>query len=80
MEINIHKQTKYVSVWLTKSEVSDAIVREQLIPLYEQFKKKNYRVVVFESGNGDLTTLTKDLLRQSLEFSARKEKEAEYCS
>lgn len=75
MEIQVHDDKKYVSVWLTRSEASDASVREQLKPLYGQYRARKYRVVVFESGTGDLPTLTQDLLRHSLEVCASREQE-----
>ncbi len=75
MEIQIHDDKKYVSVWLTKSEASDATVRERLKPLYGQYRARKYRVVVFESGTGDLSMLTQGLLRYSLEVCANREQE-----
>lgn len=75
MEMNIYDDKKYVSVWLTKAEAADAAFRDSLIPLYSKYKQKKYRVVVFESGTCDLPTLTKDLLKHTLEVTARKEAE-----
>ena len=77
MEMNVHDDQKYVSIWLTKAEAADVQMREQLKPLYKKYKQKKYRVVVFESGTGDLLTLTKDLLKHALEVNARKEREAD---
>ena len=62
-------------LWLTRSEASDASVREQLKPLYGQYRARRYRVVVFESGTGDLPTLTQDLPRHSLEVCDNREQE-----
>ncbi len=62
IEINIYDQKKCVSLWITRSEARDNALREKLQPIFDQYKAKGYKVVVFESGNGDLTTLTKDLL------------------
>ena len=73
MELNIHKKEKYVSVWLTRAESADMGLRESLKPLYAEYKQKNYRVVVFESGSADLAMLTKDLLAHNLEVTALKE-------
>ena len=74
MEIQVNDDKKYVSVWLTGSEASDAAVRRQLEPLYGQYRARSYRVVVFESGTCDLPTLTRDLLRHSLELCARRDR------
>ena len=72
MEFNVHEKEKYVSIWLTRAESADEVLRENLTPLYTEYKQKNYRVVVFESGSADLTMLTKDLLAHNLEVTARK--------
>ena len=73
IELNIHDEQKYVSVWLTKAESTDSALRESLKSLYSEYKQKKYRVVVFESGRGDLPTLTRDLLKHNIELSAQKE-------
>ena len=71
MELNIHRKEKYVFIWLTRAESADARLRERLKSVYAEYKQKNYRVVVFESGSADLATLTKDLLAHNLEVAAR---------
>ena len=73
IELNIHDEQKYVSVWLTKAEAANNALRESLQPLYSEYKQKKYRVVVFESGRGDLPTLTRDLLKHNIELSAQNE-------
>ncbi len=75
----VHDDEKYVEIWLTNAESQDSDLRETLRPFYKEYKQKNYRVVVFSSGKGDLLTLTKDLLKHTLEVSARKEVEAAKC-
>ena len=47
IELNIHDEQKYVSVWLTKAESTDPALRESLKSLYSEYKQKKYRVVVF---------------------------------
>ena len=76
----VHDDEKYVELWLTNAESNDDILRDGLKPLFKDYKKKRYRVVIFSSGKGDLVTLTKDLLKHTLEVNARKEVEAEKCS
>ena len=73
IDINIYDQKKYVSVWLTRGEARDDALRESLKPIFNQYKAKNYKVVVFESGNGDLATLTKDLLSYNHLLATRNE-------
>ena len=77
MEINVHDEKKYVSIWLTRSESRDDALRESLKPIFAQYKAKAYKVVVFESGNGDLTTLTQNLLSHNHLLQARKDGAAE---
>lgn len=77
MEINVYDNKKYVSIWLTRSESRDDALRESLKPIFSQYKAKNYNVVVFESGNGDLPTLTQSLLSYNHLLNARKEASAD---
>ncbi len=76
----VHDDEKYVEIWLTNAESNDDILREGLKPLFKEYKQKKYRVVIFSSGKNDLMTLTKDLLKHTLEVNARKEVEAEKYS
>ena len=75
MEINVYDNKKYVSIWLTRSESRDDALRESLKPIFSQYKTKNYKVVVFESGNGDLPTLTQNLLSHNHLLKSRQEAE-----
>lgn len=70
MQINIHNEQKYVSIWLTRAESSDTELRESLTPLFKRYKDQKYRVVIFESGKEDLSTLTKSLLLCNLKNMA----------
>ena len=71
MEMIIHDENKYVSIWLTKSEASDSKLQDELKPIYAEYKMKKYRVAVFKSGDGDLTTLTKDILKHAIDVDAK---------
>lgn len=62
MEIDVHEDKKHVAIWLTKAEKNDPVVRERLKPICAEYKAKKYLVAVFESGEGDLYELTRDLL------------------
>ena len=73
MEINVYDNKKYVSIWRTRGESRDDALRESLKPIFSQYKAKNYKVVVFESGNGDLPTLTQNLLSYNHLLKARQE-------
>ena len=75
----VHDDMKLVEIWLTKAESDDDVFRGKLEPIFAEYKKKKYRVVVFSSGKGDMLELTKDLLKHNLELSVRKELEAEKC-
>lgn len=63
MEIHVRDESRIVEVWLTKAEQQDAEVRERLKPLCQEYKRKNYLVAVFQSGEQDLADVTRDLLR-----------------
>lgn len=73
MEMNVYDNKKYVSIWLTRSESRDDALRESLKPIYQKYKAMDYKVVVFESGNGDLPTLTQNLLSHNHLLLARQE-------
>ena len=73
MEMNVYDNKKYVSIWLTRSESRDDALRESLKPIYQKYKAMDYKVAVFESGSGDLPTLTKGLLSYNYLLWARKE-------
>ncbi len=70
MQINIHNEHKYVSIWLTRAESIDIELRESLTPLFKRYKDQKYRVVIFESGKEDLPTLTRSLLLCNLKNKA----------
>lgn len=77
MEIHVRDGSKLVEVWLTNSEKRDTELRERLRPLYREYKKKDYLVAVFESGEQDLTELTSSLLCDHRRRSAQREVELE---
>ena len=62
MEINVRDDKKIVDIWLTNAEKKDPAVRESLKEKFERYKKENYLVAVFESGEKDLYQGTLDLL------------------
>ena len=50
----VHDDMKLVEIWLTKAESDDDVFRRKLEPIFAEYKKKKYRVVVFSSGKGDI--------------------------
>ena len=66
MEININSEHNYVSIWLTRAECANTAFREGLKPLISEYKQMHYRVVVFESGEAELASITKALLKHNL--------------
>lgn len=77
MEIHVRDGSKLVEVWLTNSEKRDVELRERLKPLYREYKKNDYLVAVFESGEQDLTELTSGLLWDNRQRSVQREVELE---
>lgn len=77
MEIHVRDGSKLVEVWLTNSEKRDVELRERLKPLYREYKKNDYLVAVFESGEQDLTELTSGLLCDHRRRTAQREVELE---
>lgn len=80
MEINIKDDKQLVEIWLTNAEKGDPQLRAGLQDLFDKYKKKQYMVAVFESGEKDLYQGTLDLLRYNkkriAELQVRKVKQA----
>ena len=77
LEINIRDDSKIVEVWLTGEERRDTNLREQLRPLYQEFKAKKYLIAVFESGDQNLEELTGSLLGYNRKRTVQLEMERE---
>lgn len=77
MEINVKDDIKIVEVWLTQEEKRNAALREQLKPLYQEYKEKKYLVAVFESGSQNLWEETGALLCYNRKRIAQMEVERE---
>lgn len=63
MDIHVRDESRIVEVWLTNAEQQDAEVCGRLKPLYQEYKRKNYLVAVFQSGDQNLADVASDLLR-----------------
>ena len=77
MIMNVNDDQKIVEIWLTNAEKQDAVVAEQLKPIYQEYKEKKYLVAVFQSGGRDLCEATADLLCYNRKRLAQKEVERE---
>ena len=77
MEINVRDKSKIVEIWLTNAEKRNTELREQLKPLYKEYKAKKYLVAVFESGERDLGDAASDLLCYNRKRIAQLEVERE---
>lgn len=62
MQMRVQKEQKIVELWLTRAEKDDPAFQSSLKPLFQQYKAKNYLVVIFLSGEADLYQQTRDLL------------------
>ena len=77
MRMEVKDDSKIVELWLTREEKEDAVFRESLKPLYQQYKAQNYLVAVFLSGEADLYQQTRDLLLYNQRRLAEKEVQAQ---
>lgn len=79
MEMHINDEKKRVEIWLSNAEKKDTELRAGLKEIYARYKKKNYLVAVFESGEKDLYQGTLELLaynkRRSAELEVQREKQ-----
>lgn len=75
MKIEVNHQAKITTVWLTRAEQSDPIIKVQLDKLYTDCRAKKHTVAVFHSGERDLCRETSALLchnrRKSAQLAAR---------
>ena len=70
MEINFHKESKLVDVWLSKEDQTSQDVQERLRELYRRCAEEKYTVAVFCSGQQDLAEETSALLLYNCRRSA----------
>ena len=65
MQLDVNKEMKFISVWLTKEESIDPQVNEDLKALKKLCKEKKYKCVICHSGNKNLVELTGALLEHN---------------
>jgi len=78
LEMHVRDEQQLVEIWLTKAEKKDQELRAGLKDIYDNYKKKNYLVAVYESGEKDLYENVRDLLvynkRRTAERKVQREK------
>ena len=62
MYIEVKEDIKAILIWLTNEEQISPIVNQFIDMICTQFQNSKMRVAIFNSGQGDLTYLTKSLL------------------
>lgn len=72
MEINPHKESKLVDVWLSREDQTNQEVQDRLRKLYRRCKEEKYTVAVFYSGQQNLAEETSALLRYNRRRSAER--------
>ena len=72
MEINSHKESKLVDVWLSREDQTSQEVQDCLRDLYRRCKEEKYTVAVFYSGQKDLAEETSALLLYNRRRSAER--------
>ncbi len=72
MEINPHKESKLVEVWLSREDQASQEVQARLREVYRRCAKEKYTVAVFCSGQQDLVEETSALLRYNRRCSAER--------
>ena len=77
MKMTVKDERKLVAIWLTNAEKADPVLRASLQDIYDKFKKKEYLVAVFKSGNCDLYAQTRDLLLYNRQRLAEREVQRE---
>ena len=69
MQMDVNKDMKFVSVWLTKEESVSPQVEEELKQLKMKCREKKYKCVICHSGTRDLVELTEALLEHNKSLS-----------
>ena len=77
MKMSVDEEKKIVELGLTAAEQNDTALMESLKPLYEAWRERQYRPVVFRSGRRDLLDLTEELLLHNRTVAARRDLERE---
>ena len=77
MKMSVDEQSKVMELWLTREEKDNKQFLESLKPLYEAWRERQYRPVVFRSGRRDLLDLTEELLLHNRTVAARRDLERE---
>ena len=72
MEINPHKESKLVDIWLSHEDQSSQDIQERLQNIYRRCLEEKYTVAVFYSGRQDLAEETGALLRYNRRRSAER--------
>lgn len=73
----MYHDKKLIEIWLTRAERDDSAIAKQLQPLYQEYAKKKYTVVVYQSGAEDLWDSTSALLVYNRDRLARLETQQE---
>lgn len=64
MTIDLNEDKKRAEIWLSRKEASDS--QTELNRLISQYKKMNYLVIVFYSGERDISEMTGMLLKNNI--------------
>ena len=72
LEINPHKESKLVDVWLSREDQTSQDVQERLRNIYRRCKEEKYTGAVFYSGQQDLAEETSALLLYNRRRSAER--------
>lgn len=71
MQIDINTDFKFASVWLTKDEIDNQEIMNSLEPYIADFRARNYKFVIYQSGKEDMVELTKALLKHNKNLAAK---------
>ena len=72
LEINTHKESKLVDIWLSHEDQSSQDIQKRLQNIYRRCAEEKYTVAVFYSGQQDLAEETSALLRYNRRRSAER--------
>lgn len=65
MNIDVNDEFKFAIVWLTNEEKENQNIQDSIKSIMAEYRQKNYKFVIMESGRQDLLELTKSLLNHN---------------
>lgn len=71
MQIVVNDDAKVVELWFKNGENPDSAIPSDIAPMVADYREKKYLICLYQSGTGDLSKLTSQLLVHNHQQTAR---------